>query len=156
MKNDVFYVYKLIDPRTNTPFYVGKGYGERINNYIQRYPKVNEYTRTRIEEIALSGNVLQIQYVSESLSEQAATKLETQLINQYGRMIKDAGGILTNVRSSDHTRIFKNSVGSRYTTIQVTKNMNHRIKKYCKETGLVSSTITERLWDKFLSGSIKL
>ena len=47
-------------------------------------------------------------------------------------------------------------MGSRYTTIQVTKDINTHIKKFCKEHGLVSAAITERLWLATLSGSIDI
>ena len=154
MSQNIFYVYELVDPRINQPFYVGKGVGDRINVYNQKYPKVNEHTRTLIEEIALSGHSLEIRYVSESLSETDALEIETFLIKQYGRKIKDPGGKLTNLRSSDHSRVHKTHTGNKYTTIQVTKDMNERIKKYCRDKGIISATITEKLWDKYMSGSL--
>lgn len=44
--------------------------------------------------------------------------------------------------------------GSKYTTIQITKEMNVRIRHYCKENGIIISTFTEKMWEKFMSGSI--
>lgn len=156
MSEPKFYVYELIDPSTLKPFYVGKGSGARIDVYSQSYPKVNEFTKTKLEEIALSGKPLQIRYVSESLSEKDAVELEARLISEYGRALKDPGGILTNIRSSDYPRIQRKNLGSIYTTIQVTKQINKHIKEYCKTHGLVAANITERLWAQVISGSIKL
>jgi hypothetical protein len=156
MNEPQFYVYELIDPNTSKPFYVGKGNGPRISVYSQQYPKVNEFTKTKLEEIALSGKQLEIRYVSESLSEQEAIDLEAELISRYGRAIKDPGGLLTNIRSSDYPRVQKKNLGSAYTTIQVTKEINKHIKEYCKSHGLVASAITERLWLQVISGSTKL
>jgi hypothetical protein len=156
MSENICYVYELVDPITLNPFYVGMGCGSRIDVYSDSRPKVNEFTRTKLEEIALSGNTLEIRYVSESLSEREAIALESELISKYGRIIKDPGGILTNIRSSDHPMHQRHELGLRYTTNQVSNEINHHIKKYCRERGLVSATVTEKLWTALLSGSIQL
>jgi hypothetical protein len=42
---------------------------------------------------------------------------------------------------------------SPYTTIQISKEINSHIKKYCKLHGVHSSFITERLWSNYISAS---
>ena len=41
-----------------------------------------------------------------------------------------------------------------YTTIQVSKEINHHIRKFCVDKGYVASTLTERLWRDYISSSM--
>lgn len=41
----------------------------------------------------------------------------------------------------------------RYTTIQVTKNLNKYIREFCKKHKVNSSTITEMMWMNYISSS---
>ena len=40
-----------------------------------------------------------------------------------------------------------------YTTIQITKDFNEHIKKYCKQHGVSASRITELMWVNYISSS---
>lgn len=60
-----YYVYKLIDPETNLPFYVGKGSGDRMYRHV-KYAKLskncsNPYTTNKINSIIKKG--LNIEYL---------------------------------------------------------------------------------------------
>lgn len=43
---------------------------------------------------------------------------------------------------------------TKYTTIQVKKEINDAIRQFCKENGLIASFITEKYWMGFISSSI--
>lgn len=43
---------------------------------------------------------------------------------------------------------------SKYTTIQVRREINDVIRQFCKERGLIASTITERHWVNYISSSM--
>ena len=44
-----FYIYILIDPRDNTPFYVGKGKAKRYQSHEKEYVKQLDYLATHYE-----------------------------------------------------------------------------------------------------------
>jgi hypothetical protein len=75
-----YYVYLLIDPRTNVPFYVGKGSGRRA-----------KVSRSR-ESIKI-GVECEIKFVATSLSHIEALRLEIEQIRQYGR-VRDSGCLI--------------------------------------------------------------
>lgn len=41
-----------------------------------------------------------------------------------------------------------------YTTIQIRKDINEHIRKFCKDHGIVASTITEKYWLGLISASV--
>lgn len=43
---------------------------------------------------------------------------------------------------------------STYTTIQVRRDINHHIRKLCKERGWLASTLTENFWLGLISSSV--
>ena len=79
----MFYVYQYLREE-GTPYYVGKGKGKRA------------FVKGKHERIKKPSNLNNIIIVKDNLTETEAFKLETQLIEQYGR--KDLGtGILQNL-----------------------------------------------------------
>lgn len=96
----MYYVYELIDPRTNTPFYVGKGKADRKDKHVQkvRLGKVteNRYKDKYIRDIfAETGAYPESIIVKEFDIEDDAYIFETALIEKYGTY--KTGGILTNI-----------------------------------------------------------
>lgn len=92
-----FYVYILIDPRNNLPFYVGKGIRHRAFMHLKLY-KSDTHNKLRLHKIKklIKMQLLPIiQIYKENLEEQEALDIETELIKKYGR-ICDNSGILTN------------------------------------------------------------
>ena len=96
-----YYVYKLIDPRNNQPFYIGKGKDNRasIHLYEAHKPRkewYNENKNQTILDIENEGKSIIIKKVKENLLEQEAYDLEISLIKKYGKLINGTG-ILTNI-----------------------------------------------------------
>jgi antitoxin component YwqK of YwqJK toxin-antitoxin module len=94
-----FYVYGLLDPRTNSLFYIGKGRDNRINQHFNNKAKSdgNNEKINVINEIQNANlNVKKIQ-IGKNLSEEAAYILERILIYRIGRKILDEG-TLTNIQ----------------------------------------------------------
>jgi len=101
MKEKNYYVYELIDPITNLPFYVGKGTKNRmymhekkaknnkIGNNVQLY-KV-------IKNILNNGNQVRYNIIEDNLFESDAYKLEIEIISGYGRRCNSDGGLLVNL-----------------------------------------------------------
>lgn len=96
-----YYVYLLVYPESNIPFYVGKGHGKRAEYHIiqnQRgKPTENPYKDHVIKQILSEGKVPIIEYVFRTDSEEEAYAHEAQLIKKFGRKRFDENGILTNL-----------------------------------------------------------
>lgn len=92
----MFYVYLLIDPETNLPFYVGKGKGDRAKTHLRSSNlKENTLKSTKIKSLLSKNLEPKIMFIGESLTEAQAWELEVAKIAEYGR--KDLGtGILCN------------------------------------------------------------
>ena len=95
----MYYVYMLIDPRNDQPFYVGKGTGNRAVTHLFRKKKrvENQYKEDKIKAIRAAGLEPCVVYVAENiLDEELAHTIETELIMRYGRKGYEPTGILTN------------------------------------------------------------
>ena len=83
-----YYVYVHKDKRTGTPFYVGKGKGDRATREDRRNPGWVEKVRSLPE-----GHEVEI--AEDDLSEEEAYNLERELIRKYGK-VSDGTGPLVN------------------------------------------------------------
>jgi len=83
-----YYVYAYLRQRDSkratvgTPYYIGKGHGYRINEKDGHPPLPKKERRIK---------------VAENLTEETALDLEMELIEKYGRVAYDEGGILYNM-----------------------------------------------------------
>lgn len=95
----MYYVYQLVDPRNNLPFYIGKGKGRRAKTHLWDVPETrNVYKENKIQDIRCDGYEPKIEYIAENIiDEQLAYNIESGLIKKYGRKGYDVDGILTNV-----------------------------------------------------------
>jgi len=116
----MYYVYELIDPRTNVAFYVGKGTGRRAETHLWKIPETrNTYKENKIASIRNDGYEPEIKYVIENIEdEQIAYAIEESLIKKYGRKGYDKDGILTNVCPNNRP---PNHKGKTYAEIYGTK-----------------------------------
>lgn len=94
-----YYVYALIDPFTQHPFYIGKGSGERYKVHLNETFKNTENKKKYaiIKSIRNKGSEPIIIKLLDNISEVNAYELEANLIQYYGRRDIDEGGILTNI-----------------------------------------------------------
>ncbi len=90
------YVYTLIDPRNNLPFYVGKGIGERCNAHVveaKYYVKRKSPKLNKIRKLMRLGMEPVVVKVEENVSDKQAIDLEYLLIAE----MRDLGFALTNM-----------------------------------------------------------
>jgi len=94
----MYYVYQLVDPRNNQPFYVGKGSGARAQTHLwQKGFTPNPYKENKISAIRNEGLEPCIEIIAENIiDEQLAYDMEAAMIARYGRKGYDKDGILTN------------------------------------------------------------
>lgn len=95
----MYYVYMLVDPRDNLPFYIGKGKGIKAATHLWEIPaNRNFYKENKIASIREAGLKPKIVYVAENIiDEELAYNMEASLISKYGRKGYDKNGILTNI-----------------------------------------------------------
>jgi len=95
----MYYVYQIVDPRNNQPFYVGKGKGRRAKTHLWKIPETrNAYKENKIADIRKSNLEPRIEYIAENIiDETLAYNIEAVLIKKYGRKGYDKNGILSNV-----------------------------------------------------------
>ncbi len=85
-----YYVYQLIDPKTNKIFYIGKGQKLRMYQHVKdvqrgRIPnRTNVYLYYKIKEILDSGYKIKYKEVFETDIGQEAYNREKQLITEIG------------------------------------------------------------------------
>lgn len=98
MRN-IYYVYIYIDPRTNLPFYIGKGKGKRSEYHLsETHLNTTNWAKWRqINDLRKEGLNPIIKIIKSDLNNEEAYALEEELIKSYGRKGIDTGGILTNV-----------------------------------------------------------
>ncbi|AQT44812.1 hypothetical protein BBC0244_011050 [Bartonella apihabitans] len=105
-----YYVYRLIDPRNNETFYVGKGIGNRVFQHIAGHAAHDGTTLMsmkieRIDDIKKSGNqVLHIIH-RHGLNEKEAFEVEAALIDAFKAIGKldTSDSPLTNIQGGHHS-----------------------------------------------------
>lgn len=99
----MFYVYKLIDPRYNSPFYVGKGSGDRCYVHLkEKWPRVeNRKKYAYIQGLRNKGLEPIVEISIWGLSESDAYSVEAAMIKIYGRKDIDENGMLLNICSDN-------------------------------------------------------
>ena len=99
----MYYVYELIDPRVNLPFYVGKGKDKRVYFHLSEKSRAksdNFKKFDKIKKIRKEGYEPEVKIVQYFEDENDAYEYEEKLIKTYGRRDIDEGGILTNICES--------------------------------------------------------
>lgn len=105
-----FYVYALYDPRTNIPFYVGKGKGRRCYDHnSENDKKPNPKKRELINAIQADGFILTVKFIEKDLEENEAFMVETAWIRNLGRMDENAGPLFNLTNGGEGTSGYKHS-----------------------------------------------
>lgn len=93
-----YYVYALVDPRDDQPFYIGKGCGKRAVSHLRETLKATLNVRKyyKIQSIRKDGHEPIVKYLFEGLEENEAYEKEAAEISRYGRKDFDPNGILMN------------------------------------------------------------
>jgi hypothetical protein len=133
---DNYYVYGLIDPYTNLPFYIGKGKNKRAESHLKlaKNDTYNIRKRTYIEKILNEGKEIKIIYYDTGLSDEESKNLEIRLIRKYGRKNIDNNGILLNLAEGG-------SGGD--TSMFFTHESRKKISKSSSGTNNINSKLTE-------------
>lgn len=97
----MFYVYALIDPRNNKPFYIGKGKDDRCLSHFKKHQlekENNSKKRAKIKKIKKMGLDPVIEFYAQNIEdEKLAYTIEEFYIKKYGRIGFEENGILTNI-----------------------------------------------------------
>lgn len=131
----MYYVYELIDPRVNLPFYVGKGKGNRVYFHLSeksRAKSENKRKYNKIQKIRKDGYEPEIKIVEYFENENDAYEYEEKLIKKYGRVKYNENGILTNICESSRPpkhkgRTYQEIYGDKWEE-QIEKRRNLQIK----------------------------
>lgn len=145
----MYYVYELIDPRVNFPFYVGKGKNDRVYFHLSEKSRAktdNERKFNKIQKIRKEGYEPEIKIVKYFENEDDAYDYEEQLIKKYGRVRYDENGILMNICESSRPprlkgRTYQEIYGDNWEE-QIQKRMKTKeerknyggVKKHTEET----------------------
>lgn len=98
----MYYIYELIDPRNDLPFYVGKGKVEN-NRHEDHLKETTEHNSNRhkvfkINAIRDAGLSIPIRIIEPCIKdEDTAYRIEDYYILKYGRIGYEENGILTNI-----------------------------------------------------------
>ena len=98
----MYYIYALVDPRTNQPFYVGKGLKSNqrhLDHFNESLSTTsNRHKFFKIQALQRQGLDVLIQILQDNImDENIAYQTETYYIQLYGRKNIDDDGVLTNI-----------------------------------------------------------
>ena len=90
-----YYVYGLVDPRSNKTVYIGKGKGRRLLSHNSMKNKTSNRGKYElIEELNRVGLKLESKIIIDGLDEKTALDLEVILIYRTGRLAFNEGGLV--------------------------------------------------------------
>ena len=133
----MYYVYQLVDPRNNMPFYIGKGSNDRSKSHLKKIPSTrNVYKENKIKKIRDEGLEPIIEYVSVNIiDEDLAYDMEAEIISHYGRKGYEENGILTNICKDSRPPNHKGKTYEDIYGIEKAKHQKQLRSKLQKERG---------------------
>lgn len=139
-----YYIYKLIDPITNIPFYIGKGKDNRAYTHLKNQSKTcNPRKDKKINDIYSAGLEPIVDIFLKNLDESTAYDIEEKIILELGREGIEENGILTNI--SLHSQPPSQKGKKRFFTEEHKKKLSESLKGKPKnyqtwQTGLTKET----------------
>jgi hypothetical protein len=85
-KDNIYYVYALVDPINSVPFYIGKGKDKRAWDHIKGFSKYNSNKNRYIDNIRMLGFEPEVHIIIDNLSNDFAKIYEASCI-VYGKKI---------------------------------------------------------------------
>jgi hypothetical protein len=124
-----YYVYLLVDPKTNEPFYVGKGINNRVFNHVEctlnKSNETNSLKYSIIQDIINRGDKVKHIIVRHGLTEKTAFALESALIDTFKFIPKFSsfvqGNIQGGVNSIENGLMSTNQIIGKYNAETLTK-----------------------------------
>ena len=99
-----FFVYALIDPETNSPFYIGKGSKNRPKAHFRPSSlKSRSRKNSKIKSLQAKGLQIKTAILFEKLTESEAKEKEIELIALYGRIDLGSGCLTNGTNGGDGT-----------------------------------------------------
>lgn len=152
MEDNRFYVYSYTDPRTNLPFYIGKGTKNRNNLHWNNPFRVdNKLFKCRLLELKVLGLSPIIKFEFKFINQTVALDEERKLIEKYGRIDLDPNGILCN-------RYLDGENKAVWMTLETRKLMSEKAKERYKDPnkrprmGSKHTESTKQYWSKIRTG----
>lgn len=111
------YVYQLVDPRTNKPFYIGEGKEQRAWSHLSfKSGCVNPHKDRIIQKIQALGLEVIVEMLHTDLSKEQAELLEEQVISTIGLIN------LTNITPNAHPPVLKGADNGFYNKTHTEEN----------------------------------
>lgn len=152
MEYNRFYVYSYTDPRTNLPFYIGKGTKNRNNLHWNNPFRVdNKLFKYRLIELKVLGLSPIIKFEFKFINQTVALNEERKLIEKYGRIDLEPNGILCN-------RYLDGESKAVWMTLETRKLMSEKAKERYKDPtkrprlGSKHTESTKQYWSSIRTG----
>jgi hypothetical protein len=112
-----YYVYQLVDPRTNKPFYIGEGKEKRAWSHLSfKSGCVNPHKDRIIQKIQALGLEVIVELIHINLTKKESELLEEQVISNIGL------ANLTNITPNAHPPILKGADNGFYNKTHTEEN----------------------------------
>lgn len=138
-----YYVYTMLDPRSNMVFYIGKGQGDRYLSHETEARSKYWYNKAKCQTICNIWEAeFEVKYEFHShLTESEAFELEKQLIEQHGRLCNNTG-TLTNIHPGGGGRGRSGMRVYQYTLTGNLVTVYESVSIASAKTGIKESTIS--------------
>ena len=158
------YVYLLVDPRDDRPFYVGKGTGGRCFSHLDEAHKTTRDSKgdyeklATIRDIEVTGHEVNIDILRHGLTEDEAFHVESAAIELLG--LSDLTNLVVGHGTHWQGRMGVDDVNAQYGAVLVDFDPSHKVilirsRRFGKGMGEDALYETTRMWWKLGSRRLK-